>query len=138
MSGFVFVSGTFMELPGDIPAVSAEGHAVVDSTACVAVLAGGLPEIRRAAAVVVDGDCPGELPPGVCGIQLITCGRGCRNTVSISSDCGDRLTLALNRPIRTLTGVCEPMELTVERHGRTDFECMAGFAAAIIINTEPE
>lgn len=67
-------------------------------------------------------------------MQLITCGRGVKNTVSVTSDDGETLTLALNRAVETLSGVCEPMELPVRRRGRSDFMCMAEFAAAILLD----
>ena len=115
MSGFVLSIGGVMALSGNIPWVAAESVLAVNCPECAVVFLGGkLPELKRAAGLIIDGDA-GALPAGSpVGIQLITCGRCGMNTVSIR-------------------GVCEPMELPVERSGRSDFACMAEFAADILL-----
>lgn len=92
-----------------------------------------VPRVVRAAGVMINGDSASVPSERVSGVQLITCGRGVKNTVSVTSDDGETLTLALNRAVETLSGVCEPMELPVRRRGRSDFMCMAEFAAAILL-----
>lgn len=70
-----------------------------------------VPRVVRAAGVMINGDSASVPSERVSGVQLITCGRGVKNTVSVTSDDGETLTLALNRAVETLSGVCEPMEL---------------------------
>ena len=83
---------------------------------------------------MINGDGAADiLADRVSGVQLITCGRGAKNTVSVTSDNGEVLTLSLNRAVETLRGICEPMELPVERRGRSDYICMAEFAAMILL-----
>ena len=83
---------------------------------------------------MINGDSAAVPSERVSGVQLITCGRGVKNTVSVTSDDGETLKLALNRAVEKLSGVCEPIELTVRRRGMSDFMCMAEFAAAILLD----
>lgn len=139
MSGTVLVIGNSgnCTLSGDIPAVYAERVSRVDSPDCAVIIDGAdIPYISRAAGVMINSDSACELPAErLAGVQLITCGRGVRNTVSVTSDDGETLTLALNRAVRTAGGVCEPLELPVKRLGRTDYACMAEFAAGVLLGT---
>lgn len=114
-----------------VPLIAARDVGVVDCGECVAVVCGEMPEIRRAAGVIVDGDAADI--GGATGVQVITCGRCAKNTVSVTSDDGETLTLSLNRAVKTLCGVCEPLEQPVGRNGRSDFQCMAQFAAEILL-----
>lgn len=131
--GFVLVSGN-MDITG-FPVISGD-ISLVDCPECVLVISDGgrIPLVKRAAGVVINGDST-VIPPGrLSGVQLISCGRCGKNTVSISSDSGEVLTLALNRAIQTASGVCEPMELPVRRApGSSEFSCMADFAAGLLL-----
>lgn len=138
MGGFVLAIGSGLgEFPGELRVLRAENAGAVDFPECVVVMGEGaeLPQIIRAAGVVINGDSGGCFPvERLNGVQLITCGRCGKNTVSITSDSGEVLTVALNRAVRTLNGICEPMEIPVVRcDGATDQSCMAGFAAAVLL-----
>lgn len=139
MSGFILSIGGTEPLSGSIPWIAADHVREVDCPECAVVFLGGsMPEIRRAAGLITDGDggiFPERTPVGV---QLITCGRCAMNTVSITSDDGETLTLSLNRAVVTLRGVCEPMEIPVQRGGRTDLTCMAEFAAEVLLGVITE
>lgn len=136
-SGMILVIGN-LKLPGNVPCIYAGEVHEVDCPGCVVVLSenAAVPLIKRAAGVVVNGDCCGAIPTGrLGGVQLVTCGRCVKNTVSVTSDSGDRMTLALSRAVTTLHGVCEPMELPLERSpGVTEYGCMAAFSAAVILD----
>lgn len=131
--GFVLVSGS-MDIKG-FTVISGEID-LVDCPECVLIISDGgkIPLVKRAAGVIINGDST-VIPPGhLCGVQLITCGRCGKNTISISSDSGDTLTLALNRAIQTSSGVCEPMELPVQRAPEaSEFCCMSEFAAGLLL-----
>lgn len=124
-------------LPEGIPVIYADRVSLIDCPDCVAIIGENaeIPHVRSALGVVVSGEGGGAFPAGrLSGTQVITCGRCGKNTVCITSDNGDAVTLALNRAVNTLSGVCEPMELPVKR--RNDFQeypCMAAFAAAILL-----
>jgi len=103
---------------------------------CAVIVCEGaeMPLVSHAAGVMINGDSVYDVhTERVSGVQIITCGRGAKNTVSVTSDNGEILTLALNRAVETLCGICEPMELPVERRGRSDYLCMAEFAARILL-----
>lgn len=133
--GMVLVIGD--ETPTEnLQTVCAPAVSRVDCAECAVIVCEGaeMPFVSRAAGVMVNGDSTADFAAErVSGVQLITCGRGAKNTVSVTSDSGDRLTLSLNRAVETLCGVCEPMELPVERRGRSDYLCMAEFAAMILL-----
>ena len=118
--GFVLFVGDcgISKMPFDIPAVFAERVQSVDCPECVVVLGYGA-----------------ELPvERLGGVQLITCGRCGKNTVSLTSDSGETVTAALNRAVTTLYGVCEPLEYPMDRlPGTSEFGCMAAFAAAVLL-----
>ena len=124
-------------MPFGIPTAAAERVHSVDCPECVVVLGAGaeLPVVSRAAGILINGDSCGELPvERLSGIQLITCGRCGKNTVSLTSDSGDTVTAALNRAVLTLHGVCEPLEYPMKRpESATEFGCMAAFAAAVLL-----
>ncbi len=84
-------------------------------------------------AAVVDADS-GFDAEMLRGTAVLTCGVSGRNTVSMTSRTPERVTLSLNRSVTTLRGVCEPFELPVQRlPDTTDFDCMAAFAAAVVL-----
>lgn len=121
------------EYLGELPAVKAERSARVNCE-FAAVIAGknaGL-EISAALGVIVDETFAGKIPRG---IQLITCGISPKNTVSITSRTAEKLTLSLNRSIRTLSGkLCEPLELPVAVPENADeYDVMAAFAAKLLL-----
>ena len=133
MGGFILVVGG-EKLEG-IQGVQAQQVERVDCGECAVIICDGaeVPQVAHAAGVMINGDTAVIPAERVSGVQLITCGRGVKNTVSVTSDDGETLTLALNRAVETLSGVCEPMELPVQRQGRSDFMCMALFAAEILL-----
>lgn len=107
--------------------------AFIDCPSAAVILGNGSrPEIRSALGVIVDGDDPdAHLPRSV---QLITCGVSPKNTVCITSRTPEKLTLSLNRSIRTASGVCEPLELPVDFRGSfSEYELMAAFAARLLL-----
>lgn len=118
---------------GNIPVIKASGHTDVDCE-FAAVIAGkdAEPEVKAALAVIVDGDTfRGKIPRG---IQLITCGIGSKNTVSITSRTTGKLTLSLNRSIRTISGICEPLEQPVDADdGTNEFDIMAAFTVKVLL-----
>lgn len=124
-------------LPEGVPVIYADRLRLVDCPECVVMVGENaeIPQVRSALGVVVSGDGGGAFPAErLSGIQVITCGRCGKNTICITSDDGDTVTLALNRTVTTLSGICEPMELPVKR--QPDFQeypCMAAFAAAILL-----
>ena len=134
MGGYIIVAGG-ETLPEGFQGVQASRAELIDCAKCAVIVCDGaeVPRVVRAAGVMINGDSAAVPSERVSGVQLITCGRGVKNTVSVTSDDGETLTLALNRAVETLSGVCEPMELPVRR-GRSDFMCMAEFAAAILLD----
>lgn len=91
-----------------------------------------LPDKLSALAVAVDFDS-GVTAAGLCGNSIITCGLGGKNTVSVTSKTTEQITLSLNRALRTLSGLCEPLELPVPLYGGfSDFDYMAAFAASVV------
>ena len=97
-----------------IMVIKTEKNARIDCDEA-AVIAGrdGDVSVRSALGVIVDGErFSGNLPRGV---QLITCGISPKNTVSVTSRTDDKITLSLNRTIRTKNGICEPLEQMI-RH----------------------
>ncbi len=141
-NGFVLISGksAAAELFGsalpDCGVVSAEKAIIADCPDCAVIVGenGEIPIVKRAAGVIINGDNGGLLPTErLSGVQLITCGRCAKNTVCVTSNDGETLTLALNRGITTLRGFCEPMELPVKRTAASEYDCMAAFAAAVLL-----
>lgn len=135
MGGYIIVAGG-ETLPEGFQGVQASRAELIDCAKCAVIVCDGaeVPRVVRAAGVMINGDSASVPSERVSGVQLITCGRGVKNTVSVTSDDGETLTLALNRAVETLSGVCEPMELPVRRRDRSDFMCMAEFAAAILLD----
>ncbi len=118
---------------GNIPIIKASGHTAVDCKfAAVIAGAGADIEIQSALAVIVDGDTfRGKIPRG---IQLITCGIGSKNTVSITSRTANKLTLSLNRGIHTVSGICEPLEQPVDiAENVSEFDIMAAFTVKVLL-----
>lgn len=118
-----------------VPFVKVEGGADIDcENAAVIVGRGVSPNVRSALGVIVDGESfSGRIPRG---IQLITCGFSPKNTVSVTSRTDDKITLSLNRAIRTVEGViCEPLEqpIPLDESSRDEYGIMAEFAARLLI-----
>lgn len=115
------------------PVVRTRGEAAVDCPfAAVIVGKGASVEVSSALGVIADGGSFRQKLPR--GIQLITCGVSPKNTVSVTSRTADRLTLALNRSVRTAAGICEPLEQPVAAaEGEDEYDIMAAFAARIIL-----
>lgn len=116
------------------PIIGTADHASVDCEfAAVIVGKGAEIEVKSALGVIVDGDSFRQKIPR--GIQLITCGISSKNTVSITSRTADKLTLSLNRGIRTASGICEPLEQPVDvPEGTDEFDVMAAFAARMLLD----
>lgn len=121
------------EFLGELPTVKAGRSAKVNCD-FAAVIAGKSAELKISSAlgVIVDETFSGKMPRG---IQLITCGISPKNTVSITSRTAEKLTLSLNRGIRTLSGkLCEPLEQPVEAPEDSDeYDVMAAFAAKLLL-----
>lgn len=119
-----------------VPFVKVEGGADIDcENAAVIVGRGVSPNVRSALGVIVDGESfSGRIPRG---IQLITCGFSPKNTVSVTSRTDDKITLSLNRAIRTANGtVCEPLEqpVALEKPHTDEYDIMAAFAAKLMLS----
>ncbi len=125
-------NGSAGELLCDLPVIETGSFAEISCPDAV-IIAGQDSRIRvnSALAVIVDENYGGELPQGV---QLVTCGISPKNTVSVTSRTEDKLTLALNRSLKTLGGVAEPMEIPVPvKKGFAEYDLMAEFAARLLI-----
>lgn len=141
--GFVLISGksAAAELFGSVlpecAVVAAESVTLVDCPYCAVVIGEGgeIPLVKRAAGVMICGDGDGTLPTErLSGVQVITCGRCGKNTICVTSNAGEKLTLALNRGVSTLGGLCEPMELPLTvPPAVSEYDCMAAFAAAVLL-----
>ncbi len=138
--GFVFFEGNCRayELFGtafpQCPYIAGFGKGVISAPDCIAVLSGGGAEIeiKNALAVIFPSDAPFfGLPEG---IQLISCGAGDKNAVSFSSRTAESITVSLNRAVRTVNGICEPLEFPVRTHiSAGEFDYMAAFAAMVLL-----
>ncbi|GEM_PF-5414684 len=121
------------EFPEGLPTVKAE-HSADVNCGYAAVIAGksAVLNISSALGVIVDETFTGKIPRG---IQLITCGISPKNTVSITSRTAEKLTLSLNRSVRTLSGkLCEPLEQPVDVPADADeYDVMAAFAAKLLL-----
>ena len=116
--------------------ISADNISQLYSDSAVLVLGRGavIPENISVFAVIADAD-EGFDVEKLKGCAVLTCGMGGRNTVSVTSRTSERITVALNRSIRTLGGICDPMELPVAIHdGISDYEYMATFAALLLLD----
>lgn len=113
--------------------VKAREFDVIDSSdAAVIMGVGARAEIRSAMSVVVDGDGRVERLPG--HVQLISCGVSGKNTVSVTSRTGEKVTISLNRTVKTKNGECEPLEMPVEAvEGISEFDMMAAFAVKVLL-----
>lgn len=118
---------------GECPVIVTAGFAAVDCEFAAVIAGKGAElEVKSALGVIVDGESFRQKIPR--GIQLITCGISPKNTVSITSRTADKLTLSLNRGIRTVSGICEPLELPVDvPEGADEFDVMAAFAAGVLL-----
>lgn len=117
-----------------IKVIKTEKKAEIDcDEAAVIVGMNGDVRVRSALGVIVDGErFSGELPRGV---QLITCGISPKNTVCVTSRTDEKITLSLNRTIRTKNGVCEPLEQPVDAVGADEeYDVMAAFAANLLLD----
>lgn len=116
--------------------VIAQNHAVINApNAAVIVESPALAEIKAALGIIADEDgCFGEFPRGV---QLITCGVNPKSTVSFTSRSNDKITLSLNRAIRSKNGITEPLELPADfLDGLGEFDYMAAFAASLLLENK--
>lgn len=121
------------KLLGGYSIVKARDFAAVDCENAVVILGKNARcKINSALSVVVDGDePPTDLPRRV---QLISCGVSPKNTVSITSRTSEKLTLSLNRSIRTASGFCEPLELPVDIvKSVSEYDIMAAFAVKLLL-----
>lgn len=114
--------------------VLAENRSAINAPSAAVILEkNASAEIEAALGIIADEDgCFGELPRGV---QLITCGINPKNTVSFTSRSNDKITLSLNRSIRTKSGIAQPLELPADLvEGLTEFDYMAAFAASLLLS----
>ena len=119
--------------PKGVSVIKTNSCGLIDCEGAVVILgAGAVAEIRSALGVIANGDEPAEDLPRF--VQLITCGVSPKNTVSITSRTPEKITLSLNRSIRTQSGVIEPLEQPVPANDLiSEFDLMAGFAASLLI-----
>ena len=133
--GLIVIVGEFRAdlLPEGVSIIKANSCEHIDCESAVVILGTNANvEIRSALGVIANGDEPAEDLPRF--VQLITCGVSPKNTVSITSRTPEKITLSLNRSIRTQSGVIEPLEQPVPANDRvSEYELMAGFAAALLI-----
>ena len=117
-----------------IKVIKTEKNACIDcDEAAVIVGKDGEVSVRSALGVIVDGErFSGSLPRGV---QLITCGISPKNTVCVTSRTDEKITVSLNRTVRTRKGgVCEPLEQPVDAAAEDDeYDIMAAFAAKLLL-----
>ncbi len=117
-----------------LPLVKAADRADIDcENAAVIVGKSARLNVKKALGVIVDGESfRGKVTRG---IQLITCGISPKNTVSVTSRTDDKITLSLNRSIRTADGVCEPLEqpIPLTENIRDEYDIMAAFAARLLL-----
>lgn len=118
---------------GDLPVVKTESSAEINCPgAAVIVGQGAAPRVRSALGVIVDGESFSEKLPR--GIQIITCGISPKNTISVTSRTDEKITLSLNRAIRTKNGSVEPLEQPVDKPEKADeYDIMAAFAAKLLL-----
>lgn len=137
--GLICALGDFSEeffgMLGDFPVVSGESISRICCSDCVVVLSGDYsenlpPAVGAVFAVIAPEEYCGSVPRGV---QLVTCGISHKNAVSVTSRTEERLTLSLNRSLRTKSGVTEPLELPVPARGE-EYELMAAFAARLLLS----
>lgn len=119
---------------GECSVIRAAGGTVIDCEFAAVIAGKGAElEVKSALGVIADGESFRQKLPR--GIQLITCGIGPKNTVSVTSRTAGRLTLALNRSIRTIAGMCEPLEQPVDvPEGADEYDIMAAFAAGLLLS----
>ena len=87
--------------------------------------------VSSALGVIVSEEFSGTVPRG---IQLITCGISPKNTVSVTSRTDEKITLSLNRSIRTEHGIIEPLEQPVNNErGLSEYDIMSAFAARLLL-----
>lgn len=136
--GLICVLGEFSEeffrLLGDFSVISGKGFSRVDCEDCALVVGRNFSEdlrnvIGSVAGVIAGEEFRGSMPRGV---QLITCGISHKNAVSVTSRTEERLTLSLNRSLRTRSGVVEPLEFPVPATA-DEYELMAAFAARLLL-----
>lgn len=118
--------------------VKADGSADIDCENAAVIVGSNTSSssfnVKSALGVIVDGESfNGRIPHG---IQLITCGISPKNTVSVTSRTDDKITLSLNRAIRTAEGICEPLEQPVELNepNPNEYNIMAAFAAKLLLS----
>lgn len=119
-----------------VSVIKASSAELIDCPDAAVILGAGAraENIRAALGVIVNGDEPSNNLPR--GVQLITCGVSPKNTVSITSRTPEKITLSLNRSIRTKSGVIEPLELPVALEGTlSEYEMMSSFAAGLLLET---
>ena len=113
--------------------VIAQNHAVINAPSAAVIVENlAVAKIKSALGIIADEDgCFGGFPRGV---QLITCGVNPKNTVSFTSRSNDKITLSLNRAIRSKNGIAEPLELPADfLNGLTEFDYMSAFAASLLL-----
>lgn len=119
-----------------VSVIKASSAELIDCPDAVVVLGAGAQyqKIQAVLGVIVNGDELSENLPR--GVQLITCGVSPKNTVSITSRTPEKITLSLNRSIRTKSGVIEPLEQPIPlESGLSEYEMMARFAAGLLLET---
>ena len=111
--------------------IKADNYATIDCENAAVILGKNAhAKIKRALGVIVDNDTTDIYPQFV---QLITCGISSKNTVSVTSRNTDKITVSLNRSVRTANGICEPLEFPISALDYSEYDLMAAFAAEILL-----
>lgn len=115
------------------PFIKTSGFAAVNNENAVVILGKNARcEMLSAQSVIVNGDEPFDALPR--NVRVISCGVSPKNTVSVTSRTPEKLTLSLNRSLRTENGVCEPFELPVDvLEDVSEYDVMAAFAAKLLL-----
>lgn len=130
ITGDTNAGGLFGRAFPAVELICARGNVEVNAKNSVVIAKNSRPAVVSALGVITEENAELDIPRG---IQLIDCGNSQKNTVSITSRTADKITLALNRAVKTENGMCEPLELPIPFFdGFSEFDYMSAFAAALL------
>ena len=114
--------------------VAVKGAALINDENAVVISRNGKAEVIKARGVIVEENAKMSTARGV---QVITCGNNPKNAVSITSRTNDKITLSLNRAVKTGKGICEPLEDPFDMiEGFSEFDYMSAFAVSLLDDTD--
>ncbi len=120
----------------ECPEVAVDGNGSVRAGDGVIIFAENChyaPEGTKALAAVINGDTSFDAS-NLKETQIITCGIGAKNTISVTSRTADSMTLSLNRSLQTLKGICEPQELPIKTPSdAVPYDYMSAYAASLVL-----